>query len=136
MSRPEIRRRSSSGGMAWGNFAKNAQDQNVLYSSSKIEPLKSPVKYHQPHDNHGVIGEDHDIEEDHLEPLRSEIKHHHIQLPHAETHGVIGYDDVIQSSKIAPFNGKLNQRTEHEEGIDDEDIDASRIRPMGEVREE
>merc|ERR1711879_339199 len=111
-------------------------DQDALYSGAKIEPLKSPVKYHQPHSDHGVLGEDFFIQETHEAPLDSPLKHHHLQQAHAETHGVCGYDDIIQSTKIAPMDGKMKQRTTHEEGLDMENIDASRIAPMGEVREE
>ncbi|KAF2748492.1 hypothetical protein M011DRAFT_476497 [Sporormia fimetaria CBS 119925] len=111
------------------------QDQNVLLSGAKIEPLKSPVKRHQPHDDHGDIGEERDIEETHLEPLHSELKHHHTQLPHADSHGVVGHDDDIQQAKIAPFDGKVKQSTQHWTGLDDETVDAARITPMGEVRE-
>lgn len=50
------------------------QDYNAMVSGAKIEPLASPTKRHVPHDDHGVIGEDRDIEKDHLEPLDSPIK--------------------------------------------------------------
>jgi hypothetical protein len=46
-----------------------------MLSESKIEPLKSPVKYHQwGHDSMGVIGEDWDIQETHEQPLHSDLK--------------------------------------------------------------
>jgi hypothetical protein len=57
-------------------------------------------------------------------------------MPHANSQGVVGYEDVIQSSKIAPMDGSEKRATQHTHGLDDETIDASRIRPLGEVREE
>ncbi|ORY08649.1 hypothetical protein BCR34DRAFT_603412 [Clohesyomyces aquaticus] len=55
-------------------------DYDASISSSKIEPLGSPMKVHIPHTDHGVIGEDADIEHTHLEPLDSPIKEHHRTL--------------------------------------------------------
>jgi hypothetical protein len=144
------------------------QDQNALLSGSKIEPLKSPIKYHHcDHDDHGVIGEDFYIQETHEEPLRSELKRescfsaashhvsralyshfwavsssllmlyqdHHIQAPHADSQGVVGREDIIQSAKIEPMKKEMFERTEHTHGLDDETVDAARIPPMGEVRD-
>ena len=59
-----------------------------------------------------------------------------MQLPHADSQGVVGREDVIQSAKIAPFDHKVKQSTQHTQGLDDESVDAARIRPLGEVREE
>lgn len=61
---------------------------------------------------------------------------HHIQLPHANSQGVIGREDIVQGAKIAPLDGEVKRTTEHGQGLDDETVDASRIRPLGEVREE
>jgi hypothetical protein len=57
-------------------------------------------------------------------------------LPHADSHGSVGRDETIQGSKIAPFDGKFKTAATTTGGLDDETVDASRIDPLGEVREE
>lgn len=56
--------------------------------------------------------------------------------PHADSQGVVGRDEAIQGAKIDPLSGKENVSTTKSTGLDDEQVDASRINPMGEVREE
>lgn len=60
-------------------------------------------------------------------------------MPHANSQGVVGYEDIIQSCKIAPMepeDGMMKRADKHTHGLDDETVDASRILPLGEVREE
>ena len=55
---------------------------------------------------------------------------------HADSQGVVGRDETVQGSKIEPLTGKENETQRKGEGLDDENVDASRVAPLGEVREE
>jgi hypothetical protein len=56
--------------------------------------------------------------------------------PHADSQGVVGRDEAIQGAKIEPLEGGRGTTTSKQPGLDDEHVDASRINPLGEVREE
>ena len=56
--------------------------------------------------------------------------------PHADTQGVVGRDEAVQGAKIEPLSGKEYETQLKGEGLDDEHVDASRVAPLGEVREE
>lgn len=56
--------------------------------------------------------------------------------PHADSQGVVGRDETIAGAKIDPLAGKNKQAETELPGLDDENVDSSRIPPMGEVREE
>lgn len=55
--------------------------------------------------------------------------------PHA-TSGVIGNDANIDKAKIEPLEGQTPKGGEKPSGLTDEEIDAARVQPLGEVREE
>jgi hypothetical protein len=58
-------------------------------------------------------------------------------MPHADSQGVVGRDDVVEGAKIDPLSGKEpGAKRSTAKGLDDENVDASRVQPMGEVREE
>jgi hypothetical protein len=63
-------------------LSNSVHDQNAFLSGTKIEPLKSPVKYHVAHDpfDNGVAGEDFDIAKTHDAPLNSRVKRESYQL--------------------------------------------------------
>ncbi|KIV79581.1 hypothetical protein PV11_07132 [Exophiala sideris] len=106
-------------------------------SASKIEPLSSEVKTNTPHDqgSRGVAGTDHSIDASRIEPLGG-AGHYKHPAPHADSHGVVGRDETIQGAKLEPLEGKGSEPTSKSTGLDDEEVDASRINPLGEVREE
>ncbi len=56
--------------------------------------------------------------------------------PHADSQGVVGREGVLHSTKIEPLEGKRNEATEKSTGLDDEQVDAARVQPLGEVREQ
>lgn len=56
--------------------------------------------------------------------------------PHADSQDVVGRDEAIQGAKIDRLSGKEKVATAKLTGLDDEQVDASRINPMGEVGEE
>lgn len=56
-------------------------------------------------------------------------------MPHANSQGVVGRDDVIAGAKIEPL-ASHKMAGVPDQGLDDESVDAARIAPMGEVREE
>jgi hypothetical protein len=57
-------------------------------------------------------------------------------MSHADSQGVVGREEVLQGSKIAPLDGGLRQATQHTQGLDDEAVDAARLKPLGGVRED
>ena len=58
--------------------------------------------------------------------------------PHADSQGSVGREEVIQGAKIDPLAGgpDLEGGERAKSGLDDENVDASRISPLGEVREQ
>jgi hypothetical protein len=63
------------------------------------------------------------------------LGHHQHPAPHADSSGVVGRDETIAGAKIDPFSHN-KQADIKLPGLRDKDIDASRISPLGEVREE
>ncbi|KAL8728156.1 MAG: hypothetical protein Q9181_005439 [Wetmoreana brouardii] len=56
--------------------------------------------------------------------------------PHTDA-GVIGPDANIDKSKIEPLQGQTSKGgVQQPSGLGDEEIDAARVKPLGEVREE
>ncbi|KAK5464953.1 hypothetical protein LTS15_001516 [Exophiala xenobiotica] len=106
-------------------------------SGTKIDPLASETKANQPHDqsSRGVAGTDRSIDKTRIDPLGGAGQYRH-PAAHADSQGVVGRDETIQGAKIDPLSGKGNASTTKSAGLDDEQVDASRINPMGEVREE
>jgi hypothetical protein len=49
---------------------------------------------------------------------------------------LVGRDETIQGAKIESLEGGCGEATFKQLGLDDEQVDASRINSMGEVREE
>jgi len=49
---------------------------------------------------------------------------------------VVGRDETITGAKIEPLAGEFKVAQKKMPGLDDETVDASRINPMGEVREQ
>ncbi|KIW12591.1 hypothetical protein PV08_09869 [Exophiala spinifera] len=106
-------------------------------SATKIDPLASDTKANQPHDqsSRGATGTDRSIDQSRIDPLGGAGRYKH-PAPHADSQGVAGRDEAIQGAKIDPLSGKENTSTTKSPGLDDEQVDASRINPLGEVREE
>lgn len=48
----------------------------------------------------------------------------------------MGRDDVLAGAKVAPLEGKHGETIAKTAGLDDEAVDAARIAPLGEVREQ
>lgn len=88
-----------------------------------------------PHTDHGVVGEDSDINQGRIDPLGGRGQYQH-PAPHADSQGVVGRDNILQGAKIAPMEGGFKQAGCENQGLDDETIDGARIRPVGSVREE
>lgn len=59
-----------------------------------------------------------------------------VPAPHADSQGVAERDATIEGAKIEPLDGGRGNATSKEPGLDDELVDASRVNPLGEVREE
>ena len=68
-------------------------------------------------------------------PLRREAVTRQLNTCHANSQGVVGRDETIQGAKIEPLEGRRGEATSKQSGFDDEQVDASRINPMGVVRE-
>lgn len=49
---------------------------------------------------------------------------------------MVGRDETVQGAKIDPLGGQRDGTTRKNEGLEDESVDASRVQPMGEVRDE
>ncbi|KAF2093532.1 hypothetical protein NA57DRAFT_61238 [Rhizodiscina lignyota] len=112
-------------------------------SGSKIEPLDSNQKYNTEHDlsDRGSAGTNTNIDEARIDPLGGRVSCNAGQYQHPEAHadsqGVVGREDVIQGAKIDPLEQAPGMKSAPVKGgLDDENVDASRINPMGEVREQ
>lgn len=58
-------------------------------------------------------------------------------LPHADDQGVVGKDVNIDKANIDPLVSTAHsENTKPATGLPEEQVDAARIAPMGEVREE
>ena len=57
--------------------------------------------------------------------------------PHVDDQGSVGLDENIQAAKIDPLVSQVQaEATKPASGLRDEQVDAARIQPMGEVRED
>ncbi|KAI9838839.1 MAG: hypothetical protein M1819_004045 [Sarea resinae] len=113
-------------------------DSNI--SSSKIDPLRAPdVKSnvaHDPSSDRGAVGSDTNIDESRIEPLGGRGHYQH-PLSHANAGGATGRDEDISGTKIDPLRaGVKHNHQSMMQGLDDQEVDAARIQPMGEVRDE
>jgi len=113
----------------------SSSDEKI--STAKIEPLASDQKEGVPLDmsSRGAIGSDRIIDQSRIDPAGGRGQYQHPE-PHADSQGVVGRDETIHGAKIEPLEGGRNTSTSKQPGLDDEQVDASRISPMGEVREE
>jgi len=84
----------------------------------------------------GVAGSDRNIDQSRIDPLEGNRGQYQHPESHADSQGVVGRDGVISGAKIDPLVAQANQATRKNEGLDDEQVDASRVEPLGEVREE
>ncbi|KAI1466672.1 uncharacterized protein F4812DRAFT_432387 [Daldinia caldariorum] len=105
-------------------------------SGTKIEPLKSEVKYNTPRDqeDRGSSGTNRTIDQSRIDPLGGKGQHQHT-APHADSQGVVGTAEGLGQTKIEPLKKKRNESHSPRTGLDDEAIDGARIHPLGEVRE-
>ena len=55
--------------------------------------------------------------------------------PHADS-GVVGNDANLDKSKIEPLEGNISKGGQQASGLGDEEVDATRVQPLGGVREE
>ncbi|KAL0256272.1 Histone-lysine N-methyltransferase set-6 [Diplodia seriata] len=95
---------------SWGF---NGRDDTI--AGAKIQPLDSPTKSNVGHDfsDRGAAGTNHSIDQTRIDPLGG--------------HG----------AKLAPLEGdKYGHTIAKSSGLDDEAVDGSRIKPLGEVREQ
>ncbi|KAB2574545.1 hypothetical protein DIS24_g113 [Lasiodiplodia hormozganensis] len=106
-------------------------------AGAKIEPLESPIKSNVAHEltDRGAVGTNHSIDRARIDPLGGHGQYQH-PAPHANSQGVVGRDDVLAGAKVAPLEGKHGETIAKTAGLDDEAVDAARIAPMGEVREQ
>ncbi|KAI0846760.1 hypothetical protein F5Y00DRAFT_242974 [Daldinia vernicosa] len=106
-------------------------------SGTKIEPLRSEVKYNTPYEgtDRGSVGSDQTIDQARINPLGGKGKHQH-PAPHADSQGVVGTAEGLGQTKIEPLDSDAKDPQNPRTGLDDEAVDASRIYPLGEVRED
>ncbi|KIX96809.1 uncharacterized protein Z520_07529 [Fonsecaea multimorphosa CBS 102226] len=106
-------------------------------SATKIQPLDSAVKEHQPHDqsSRGAAGTDRSIDQSRIDPLGGAGQYQHT-APHADSQGAVGRDATIQGTKLEPLQGGKGSSSDKNPGLDDEVVDGARINPVGSVREE
>ncbi|KAI9664405.1 MAG: hypothetical protein M1831_002338 [Alyxoria varia] len=109
-------------------------------SAAKVAPLASETKEGVPHDtsNRGAVGHDVDIEKAKDAPLGGRGEYQHTE-PHADSSGVVGPDKNIQQTKVEPLSGETGSKEPDKNaqtGVRDENVDAARVAPLGEVREE
>ncbi|KAI1780166.1 hypothetical protein F4818DRAFT_402025 [Hypoxylon cercidicola] len=104
-------------------------------SGTKIEPLELEVKYSTSHDDtdRGSAGSNRTVDQTRIDPLGGKGQRQHT-APHADSQGVVGTAENIGKSKIAPLEGAKEAQIPRT-GLDDEQVDASRINPLGRVKE-
>jgi len=83
-----------------------------------------------------VVGTDRNIDQARTEPLEGNRGQYQHTEPHAQSGGVVGGDETVSGAKIDPLANESDAATRKNPGLDDETVDASRVEPMGEVREE
>ncbi|KZF24474.1 hypothetical protein L228DRAFT_245413 [Xylona heveae TC161] len=118
-------------------MSSGASGSDEKISAAKIDPLASTMKQGVPHDqsSRGAVGTDRNIDRSRIAPLAGHAHHHHV-APHADTSGVVGHEHTIASTKIDPLSRTTHTPVPPDTGLDIEDIDSSRIEPMGEVEDD
>ncbi|KAL2416512.1 hypothetical protein ABEF95_012908 [Exophiala dermatitidis] len=113
-----------------------ASGSDEKISATKIAPLDSGVKTNTTHDlsSRGSAGTDRNIDQTRIDPLGGKGQNQHT-LPHSDAQGSVGRDETIQGAKIEPLAGKQNEATRKDQGTDEENVDSTRIPPLGAVRE-
>ncbi|KAJ9636273.1 hypothetical protein H2199_007948 [Coniosporium tulheliwenetii] len=116
-------------------MATGVTGSDEMISGAKIQPLDSETKANVPLDtsSRGSAGTDRTIDQARIDPLGGAGQYQN-PLPHADSQGVVGRDETIQGTKIEPLEGKKDEAQGKGPGLDDENVDASRIDPLGEVR--
>ncbi|EXJ72408.1 uncharacterized protein A1O5_04912 [Cladophialophora psammophila CBS 110553] len=106
-------------------------------SATKIQPLDSEIKSNQSRDQSSRVatGTNRSIDQSRIDPLSGAGQYQHT-APHADSQGSVERAETIQGSKIKPPEGKGNQGTRKNAGLDDETVDMARINSVGSVREE
>ncbi|KAI7527791.1 hypothetical protein KC331_g16116 [Hortaea werneckii] len=125
-------------------MSSGASGSDEKISASKIQPLDSEQKFNTTHDlsSRGATGSDRNIDQTRLEPTAGNRGQHQHPEPHAESGGSVGRDETIQAAKVDPLVSQAQSgetastATRKNPGLDDEVVDAGRVAPMGEVREE
>ena len=84
----------------------------------------------------GVAGSDRNINQARISPVEGNRGQYQHAEPHADTQGVVGRDETIQGAKVDPLMSQTNEATRNNQGLDDEQVAASRVEPLGSVREE
>ncbi|KAI9659045.1 MAG: hypothetical protein M1821_002005 [Bathelium mastoideum] len=118
-------------------MSSGASGSDEKISASKIDPLASDQKYGVEHDlsSRGAAGSDRNIDQTRVDPVGGAGQYRHPDSK-ADSQGVVGRDEAVQGSKIEPLEGKDHTFQAKAPGLDDEQVDGSRINPLGEVREE
>ncbi|KAI7254350.1 hypothetical protein KC335_g14493, partial [Hortaea werneckii] len=111
---------------------------------TQIQPLDSEQKFNTTHDlsSRGATGSDRNIDQARLDPTAGNRGQYQHPEAHAEGGGSVGRDETIQAAKVDPLVSQAQSgetastATRKNPGLDDEVVDAGRVAPMGEVREE
>ncbi|KAK5165812.1 uncharacterized protein LTR77_008735 [Saxophila tyrrhenica] len=108
-------------------------------SGTKIEPLDSTdTKQNQQRDmgGQGVAGSDKNIDQARIGPVGGKGVGQN-PAPHDDVQGVVGRDANVEKVKIDPLVSQAEQSTEQPApGLNDENVSAARVAPLGEVRED
>ncbi|KAK3716527.1 hypothetical protein LTR37_006423 [Vermiconidia calcicola] len=106
-------------------------------SGAKIDPLHSETKENVPRaeSEGGVAGSDRNIDQARENPLGSQGVGKHPE-PHDDNQGAVGRDATISGAKIDPLVGQAQAAGQPVTGSTTEEVDATRIQPLGGVRED
>ncbi|PSK46567.1 hypothetical protein B9Z65_5535 [Elsinoe australis] len=119
-------------------MSSGASGSDEKISAAKIQPLDSETKYNQARDqsSRGSAGSDRNLDQTRTEPLGVQGVGQHTSS-HANDQGGIGRDETLQGAKIDPLGAKGGDiSTRKAPGLDHEEVDSSRIHPLGGVRED
>ncbi|KAI4173791.1 MAG: hypothetical protein LQ348_006482 [Seirophora lacunosa] len=117
-------------------MSSGASGSDEKISAAKIDPLASETKANVPHDqsSRGAVGSDRNIDQARIDPIGGAGQYKH-PASHASS-GVVGSDADMEKAKIDPLAGEVPKGGAQPSGLTDEGIDAARVQPLGEVREE
>ncbi|KAL9019978.1 MAG: hypothetical protein Q9185_002768 [Variospora sp. 1 TL-2023] len=117
-------------------MSSGASGSDEKISAAKIDPLASETKANVPHDqsSRGAVGTDRNIDQARIDPIGGVGQYKH-PAPHASA-GVVGPDANMEKTKIEPLEGEVSKGRVQPSGLTDEGVDAARVQPLGEVREE